>query len=71
MTDRIHSVTVALTKNIRIDDAQPILDAIGMIKGVLNVAPNIADSSDWVIRQRVESEIRSRILASFQGEELC
>lgn len=43
MTDRYHSLTVVLDHDIREDDAQTIVDAVGMIKGVLSVTGNVSD----------------------------
>jgi hypothetical protein len=39
MTDRLKGITVTLVTDIREDDAQRIRDAIGMVNGVLSVAP--------------------------------
>ena len=43
MTDRLKGLTVTLEPNIREDDAQAIIDAIKMIKGVSDVATHVAD----------------------------
>lgn len=56
MTDRYHSLTVGLEHNIRDDDAQAIINAIRMIKGVLAVEGNVADSSEWIGYERARSE---------------
>lgn len=39
MTDRVFALTVTLSDGIRDDDAQPIIDAIGMIRGVAGGGP--------------------------------
>ena len=44
MTDRLCALTVVLDGTIREDDAERIMDAIGMIKGVAEVRPVVADS---------------------------
>jgi hypothetical protein len=44
MTDRTISFLVTLDKQYRTDDAEAILNAIKMIKGVLSVDVNICDS---------------------------
>lgn len=44
MSDRIKGLTVTLEPNIRDDDAQPIIDAIRLIKGVIDVRPHVEDS---------------------------
>ena len=43
MSDRTVHLTVVLDKDYRIeDDAQPIIDAIRMVKGVASVEANVA-----------------------------
>ena len=43
MTDRIKGLTVTLDPDIREDDAQAIIDAIKMVKGVGDVETHVAD----------------------------
>ena len=62
MTDRLKGLLIALAEDIREDDAQPIIDAIKMIKGVLNVTPIVKSSDDWLARERVREEFREGIL---------
>ena len=62
MTDRIHSITVVLGKDIRIDDAEQIISAIGMIKGVIKVTPNVSDIGDHVAYERARQDLASKIL---------
>ena len=52
MTDRYHSLTVVLEKDIREDDAKPILEAIRMIKGVLTVQGDISNPSSLMAEER-------------------
>ncbi len=61
MTDRIKGFTVALDKDIRIDDVEHIVTAIKMIKGVMNVAPLVSDSSDFIARSRYKKEVQDKI----------
>lgn len=61
MTDRLNGVFVTFDRDIRDDDAEPILDAIRMIKGVLDVSPNITNISDYSARLRVQTEMREQI----------
>jgi hypothetical protein len=69
MTDRIKGFVVTLDKDIRIDDVQPIMDAIKMIKGVIDVSPSVADSDDHMNRERVAHEFRSKFW-NFMNNEL-
>ena len=62
MTDRIRTVIVALDRDYRDDDAQAILDAIRMVRGVAAVGAEIVDVEAWVSRQQVASEWRSTLI---------
>lgn len=57
MTQRLKGVTVTFDRDIREDDAEALLTAIRMIKGVADVSPIEATSDDWMARQRVRQEI--------------
>lgn len=61
MTDRFHSLTVVLDQNIREDDAESLINAISMIKGVLSVSGNASDLSEHVARQRLVIDLRQRL----------
>lgn len=62
MTDRIKGLTVAFTADIREDDAQCIIDAILMIKGVANVTTSLSSPGDYINRQMVKSIAIEKIL---------
>jgi len=64
MTDRYKGLMVVFEKDIRDDDAKKIIDAIKMIKGVLNVEPSISTSEDctkhylnWLIQELQKRKI--------------
>jgi len=61
MTDRLKGCVVSFEKDIRKDDAEYILNAIKMIKGVNSVETSIANYEDWMNRDRVKFEIRQKI----------
>jgi len=61
MTDRLKGVWVIFDKDIREDDAQPIIDAIKQIRHVLSVKPSIADGSDYMARERVRMELSEKL----------
>ncbi len=61
MTDRVKGFYVALDRDYRIDDVQIIIDAVKMIKGVLDVKENIADSNDWMNRELIRMEIHKKL----------
>lgn len=63
MTDRLKGVTVVFDHDIRTDDAEPIINAIRCLRGVLAVAPSLKTSEDFIIRERVRHELGQKILA--------
>jgi len=69
MTDRYMGLTVVLDEDYRSDNAQRIIDAILMIKGVAKVTPKIATGEDYINRQRVAIEIEKKLFDIFRTEE--
>jgi len=61
MTDRLNGVTVTFDRDIRDDDAECLIQAIKMIKGVVHVEPNIVTSEDWMAQTRTKTEIRNKL----------
>ena len=56
MTDRHVAYTVTLLEPVRSDDAQRIIDAIAMIKGVAEVVPVVADPGTYFARSAAYRE---------------
>lgn len=52
MTDRIQALTVTLSRDIREDDCEAIVNSIMMIKGVATVTPVVSNVSAHVARMR-------------------
>lgn len=69
MTDRLKGFSVVLVTDIREDDAESVAQAIRMIKGVLDVTPVVADSSDWMNRTRIRSKIRQKLFEALRDDE--
>ena len=61
MTDRLKGVLVTFDRDIREDDAEPLLNAIKMIRGVLEVKPYIAGAEDHMCYHRGIADCRKRI----------
>lgn len=61
MTDRIKGVTVCFDRDIREDDAECLINAIKMIKGVASVESHVRDHNDWLARERVKSELKKSL----------
>lgn len=66
MTDRLKGVYVSFDSDIRDDDAQGIIDAIKMIKGVLHVETSVVDGDDWMNRSRISYEYKIKILEALK-----
>lgn len=65
MTDRFFALTVILNKDIREDDAEAIIQAIQMIKGVGKVQPHISSPEFITAEFRAQNELRDKILEIF------
>lgn len=57
MTDRYNAITVHLATDIRDDDAEAILTAIRMVKGVAKVEPLVADVSAAIGEERARRQL--------------
>lgn len=61
MTDRYNSLTVALNRDIRDDDADVIINAIRMIKGVVDVTGNVVDHDSYTAEIRTREKVVSQL----------
>jgi len=61
MTDRYNRLTVVLERDIRDDDAEPLIQAIRMLRGVLKVTPHVANGDEWVAEMRVKNQLREKL----------
>ena len=62
MTDRYKSLIVGLEHDIREDDAQSIIQAIRMLRGVLRVEGQISNGDDWLAEERAKHELRRKMI---------
>lgn len=62
MSDRVNSITIVLEKDIRDDDAQPLIDAIKQFKGVVSVSPNITNPDTHVALMRERARINEKLI---------
>ena len=63
MTDRFNLLTVVLAQDVRDDDAEGIINAISMVKGVLSVDPHVVDHADHIAQVRVRQEFSEKLWA--------
>lgn len=61
MTDRINGVIVTFSKEIREDDAEAVLNAIKMVKGVLTVKPIVSGYEQHIAEERVRRELTDKL----------
>lgn len=62
MTDRHSAYIVTLNEDVRADDAEQIIAALGMMKGVLSVQPVVADNfAAHIERERVGRQWREAL----------
>ena len=66
MTDRINALTVVLEQDIRDDDVQGLVDAIGWLRGVLRVDLHVASTADHVAKSRARADIRDRLYKALE-----
>ena len=58
MTDRIHSITLVLENDLRIDDAEQLLNACRLLRNVVTVLPNVSDVASQCAYARASMELR-------------
>lgn len=62
MTDRVHSLTVVLDKDMREDDVQEIVNAILMFRRVVAVKPNVSDVVSFMAATRARAELQEKVM---------
>ena len=62
MTDRFHSLTVVLERDIREDDAEALMGAIKTLRGVLSVRGEVADMTSVMAEDRARRELGQRLI---------
>ena len=61
MTDRVNALVVTLENDMRIDDAQGLMDAIAHLKGVASVLGNVSDIDSHIAKTRALYEITNKL----------
>jgi hypothetical protein len=62
MTNRYHSLTVALSRDMRDDDAEGLVNAIKMMRGVIDVSGNVTnDITSYVAQARAHRELADKL----------
>lgn len=61
MTPRVHTITVVLEHDTRVDDVQALLDAIRCLRGVASVDTVVADLPSHFAEVRVRQAVAARL----------
>lgn len=69
MTNRLKGFYVVLESDVREDDAEPILNALRMVKGVLSVDPVETAPVDHFERTRIEMEFREKLWKALEPDK--
>lgn len=62
MTDRHAGYIVTLEGDIREDDAEAIINALRLVRGVLSVEPVVADVAVHIAEKRARADVLDRLL---------
>jgi hypothetical protein len=66
MTDRVHSLTVVLDGDIRIDDLQPLIAAIRQMRNVAYVETHVSDVASLMAEVRAKQELQSKLFEALR-----
>lgn len=61
MSDSFHSLTVVLASDIKDEDCEPLISAIMQIRGVIGVAPIVADFNSHMAHERAKRELGDKL----------
>lgn len=67
MTAQYKSLTVCLEEDIHDDDAELLISVILHLRGVVGVQGDVVEPNDWVNRQRIRLELRTKLLAALDA----
>jgi hypothetical protein len=62
VTDRIHSITVVLEKDIRDDDCEGLMNAIRHMRGVADVSGHVSDIGTHMAEVRARIDVSGRLI---------
>lgn len=62
MSDMVKGFTVVLKKDMREEDAEQIMQAIKLMKGVADVKPEITQGGDILHQMRAKSEVKDKLI---------
>jgi argininosuccinate lyase len=62
MSDRYNYLTVVLERDLKDEDAEPLIEAIKQFRGVLSVTPNVVDTTALFAEERARSALHEKLL---------
>jgi hypothetical protein len=62
MTDKYNTIVVVLDKDIREDDAENLINAIQLLKGVIAIGGNVTDIDTYAVERRVKLELFNKLV---------
>ena len=65
MTDRLKGVFVAFDEDIRVDDAEALINAIRCLRHVAAVEEHVTNLEDWNARVRIRHELWRQVHGVF------
>ena len=69
MTDRHAGYIVTLEQDVREDDAEAIINALRMVRGVGSVEPIVSDHRNHIGEKRARLDMERRLFAVLRGGE--
>jgi len=69
MSDHTVVLTVVLDKDYRVDDAESIVSAIRMVKGVLTVEANVSDIGTHTAYTQARYDLEKKLWSALRGED--
>jgi hypothetical protein len=68
MSDRYNSLIVFLEKDLKDEDAEPLIEAIKQFRGVLSVQPNVSNMLSILAEDRAKADLREKIWELLRSE---
>lgn len=69
MTDRVNTLHLVLERDVRVDDLQPLIEALKQMRGVLDVEPNVVDPQDWAAYARARADLERKVWDALKEDE--
>jgi hypothetical protein len=68
MTDRYDALVIVLDGDVRSDDAKTLIEAIGLLRGVVSVEPHVRQIEQCIGEARIRRDLENRLWAALRRE---